>query len=546
MLKEITFINIPEDSAVVVFGLTKDQWTVDGNPEHTYFNERIKSKKKFVVDVSTPKMDKVLIRIRSTKYRWRCDKEYKIPHTGKYIPDLVLLTKDYKEYTFDGNEFLEIDNIMISRPKKEPIIKIKDKNDYNSPVEVNILPLNENKKSSNSLKKDFTKSIVAVIKDLNRLKFEEFRHSLPRPIMGLLYLPIPIGNNHYRIAFFHYDFLKLDNISKEEKDRRPWFYKKENADLLLEAKKNFVSQISHFSEKVKIIQYLSTRELKNYGYIHEDLPLTLPDTMLGVKTKLWKYLTLPKFVDLISKSQLWFAKPSTFNDPFESKTNKKTRAELIWKTMNRIIDDYNIAVYENDVGFLKEQEWTVSGMEKNEGGRIKATEYENFSKVPNNLLASSEYNLNKFLDSQLINSWHINDHESESMWNLYSNMDFGIAIISDSDSLRNSFKTSYGSPKILKIDYHDLHKNDKYYDYLPSAYKHIAFKHEEELRTYIGVTLPDQTKGYRIDVDPKILIHKIVVSPNSQSWFKENISWIIEKAGYNFTIEDSIFKNKLY
>jgi len=541
MLKIITFINIPKDSAVVVFGLNKDQWSVDGNPEHTYFNVKVKSDKKFEVDVSNPRMDKILIRIISIKYIWRQDKEYKHPITGRYAPELLLHTNDYGNYTFDGNEFFEIDEVMVERPKQEPIIKINDKSDYNT-SDAKIVPsLNENIESLKSFKKDFTKHIVAIVENLDYVKFEDFRHSLPRGIMRHLFMPIPIGNNHFKLAFF-----KLVDISNKKKKKKPWYYKRENADLLLETRKNFVSQLTHISNKIISIQYLTTRELKNFGYIHEEFPLILPDTYLGTEKKLWKYLTMPKFIDLISKSQLWFAKPSTFNDPFESKTNKKSRAEHIWRIMNRIIDDYNIAAYENDDDYLNKQEWIVSGMERQKSGVISAVKYENFSKVPKNLLSFSEYKLNKFLDSQLVNSWNINDYESESLWNLYSDMDFGIAIVSDSENLRKSYRTSYGSPKILKIKYYDLHKNDTFYKYLPSAYKHIAFKHEEELRAYIGINMPDQNKGYRIDVDLNILIHKIVISPNAQSWFKENVSWIIKAAGYNFTIEDSIFKNKLY
>lgn len=544
MLKKITFINIPYDSAVVVFGLTKDQWSVDGNPEHTYFNERIKSKKKLVVDISNPKMEKILIRIRSMKYIWRRDKKYKHPVKGGYIPDLLLNAKDHEDFTFNGEDFLEIDNVMIERPKKEPILKIKNKSDYVARKEMNLHLSIEKPINLDFREEDYIfKSIVAVVKGLDHEKLEDFRQSLPRPVMNYLHFAKPIGNNYYRLAFFHYDFANLDNISESELKSKPWFYKKENAVLLFEAKKNFIALIS---KSISQISFLSTRELKNYGYLQEDLPLILPDIHFGDKRPLWRYLTLPKFVDLISTSQLWFAKPSTFNDPFESKTNKKTRAEHIWKMMNRILDDYNIAVYEKDTDFLNKQEWVVSELDKNAKGQVESVEYENFSEVPNNIMSFAEFKLNNLLDSQLVNSWHINDNESEGMWNLYSDSQNGVAIISDHESLRNSFRTSYGSPKILQIDYHDLHDEAKTYDYLPSAYKHIAFKHEEEVRAYLGVVMPENSLGLSVKVDLRVLIKKIIMSPDSKSWFKKNISWIIEKAGYSFIIEDSIFKNKLF
>ena len=92
----------------------------------------------------------------------------------------------------------------------------------------------------------------------------------------------------------------------------------------------------------------------------------------------------------------------------------------------------------------------------------------------------------------------------------------------------------------------DLHNEEKIYDHLPSAYKHSAFRHEEELRVYIGASISNDSTGLSIDIDLNVLIKKIVISPNSKEWFKRNILWLIERAGYSFEVDDSIFKNKLY
>lgn len=545
-LKKIVFKNLPEDSGIAVFGMREDQWTVDGDPENTYFNKNVKTND-VEVDVSEPLSSKILIRLATRKHIWRTDKQFKNPITGRYSPELVIQTKEHEEFIFDANEYLEIDKVLIDRPIKTPLITIRDKSDFNPTVDFTLPSVLTSFPSSFGQGDDSRKNIVATLQNFSYADYEEFIHNLPRPIMRLIYPPLPLGNKHVRVVLFYFDFNKLDWVSDAQLKEEPWFYKKENQDLMVKARKDFVKLMAKNNAK---ILYLTTRELRNYDgrYLHEDFPLLLPEiaVMNNVET-FWRYLSLPKFIDLITTSKLWFARPSTFSDPFESKTNKKTRGELVWKMMNRLLDDYNIAINEGEETYLKHQEWIVSDLERQENGTLKSSEYNNYSEAPKNLVITAEFMLNKLLDSICVNSWHVNKYESMGMWNLYTDDSYGIAIVSNFESLRDCFKTEFGIPKIIKVEYHNLHDPEREYNYLPSVYKHKAFQHEAEIRAYYNAgATSDINPGVHVEVDLNKLVNKIVLAPNSQKWFKENVEWIIKKAGYNFLIEDSIFKNKLY
>jgi len=229
--------------------------------------------------------------------------------------------------------------------------------------------------------------------------------------------------------------------------------------------------------------------------------------------KIWRYLDFTKFVSLIDRKALFFARADKFSDPFEgsySKANIQLRP-IVYQDMTQ--DALN-----------KMQE------------RIKY--------VSKNII--------KFT---CINCWNINEYESAAMWKLYLKSDEGVAIQSTFKRLTESFN-SYSEMDIYigevqYIDYETewMPEGNAFYPFL---YKRKSFEYEHELRAIIQ-KLPinkddkiDLTQekfefGLNIPVNLDALIEKIYLSPTSAAWFADVVKFVVDK----YALSKEIVKSSL-
>lgn len=227
--------------------------------------------------------------------------------------------------------------------------------------------------------------------------------------------------------------------------------------------------------------------------------------------KIWRYLDFTKFVSLIDRKALFFARADKFSDPFEgsySKANIQLRP-TVYKGMTQ-------------VAFYEMQE------------RIKY--------VSKNII--------KFT---CINCWNINEYESAAMWKLYLKSDEGVAIQSTFRRLTESFN-SYSEMDIYigevqYIDYETewMPEGNVFYPFL---YKRKSFEHEHELRAIIQklpinkddkINLTQETFniGLNIPVNLDTLIEKIYLSPASAAWFTDAVRSVVDKYALNKEIVQS-------
>ena len=145
----------------------------------------------------------------------------------------------------------------------------------------------------------------------------------------------------------------------------------------------------------------------------------------------------------------------------------------------------------------------------------------------------------------LVNCWHINTHESDAMWSRYTDRRNSIAIKTDVLSIVGSFVIRYPN-SIGKIQYIDFEK-----DVMPVSYfgishwfKRVQYQADCELRVVMDETIyssvdefvrtPDYSReicdiGLPYKVDPKVLIHEIVVGPGTDAWVVDLIRSIAGK-----------------
>jgi len=201
---------------------------------------------------------------------------------------------------------------------------------------------------------------------------------------------------------------------------------------------------------------------------------------------IWRYVDFTKFVSLLDKKTLFFARADRLGDPFEgsySKANVKLRPE----------------VYKD--------------------------------KIPPNALKDLGQFWKQLLRFTAINCWHLNEYESAAMWKLCLKSNEGIAIRSSFNRLKSCFKDENHDIHIGRVKYIDYEKDwmPEGNTFYPFVHKRKSFEHEQELRAIIqefsykkngeiNWSKPPFDDGIYVQVDLDVLVDKIYVAPTSPQW----------------------------
>lgn len=217
----------------------------------------------------------------------------------------------------------------------------------------------------------------------------------------------------------------------------------------------------------------------------------------------WRYMDLPKFIDMLARKSLYFARPDTFSDPFEGVLSKKHN----FPTKVRLNESaYEISIEEATLLFRK---WSY------------------------------------------VNCWHMNEHESAGMWKLYSTSNESVAV---KTTYKNLVSVMPPSVEIGVVKYFDYDKG--WSPPFGSASftlmcKRRSFEYEREVRLVTNHGLPfnsdgspnlesiNQNIGLLLETDIASLIAEVYVSPDSDPWFRDVVNNVIEKFGYGFNVHQS-------
>ena len=223
--------------------------------------------------------------------------------------------------------------------------------------------------------------------------------------------------------------------------------------------------------------------------------------------KLWRYVDITKFLELLNSKSLFFSRADFFNDSFEGSFTAGTIKHR---------EEYMLNYFRTD--------WKPERERLEEAAKSKK--------------------------SMAINCWHMNEHESAAMWDLYSRQDTGIAIQTTFTRLYEVLNKSDYKVFMGKVDYIDYDKDlfDWSNGFVPFLNKRKSFQHENELRCIIwkldGDKVHEINDGIKVHVDVNILIERIYVSPKSKLWFSDLIQDICKKFGYSFSVINSRLDDK--
>lgn len=231
--------------------------------------------------------------------------------------------------------------------------------------------------------------------------------------------------------------------------------------------------------------------------------------------KIWRYMDFAKYVSLLSKQELFFARSDMFEDPFEGSIPAKI-SEL-WRSP---LPETHRHIH-HDIT-KHQREWTY------------------------------------------ISCWHLNEYESEAMWKLYAKTNEAVAIQSTYAKLRDSLPNEVCLGCVNYMDYETLYSRtpiksspDQIW---PFIHKRISFEHEKEVRavkwrledgftydkdgwTAIGAK-KNTLSGQAIPLPLKEVIEKIYIAPYAPNWFKSVVESVTEKYSFEFSIVQSDMNNQ--
>ncbi|QBX80588.1 DUF2971 domain-containing protein [Citrobacter tructae] len=255
---------------------------------------------------------------------------------------------------------------------------------------------------------------------------------------------------------------------------------------------------------------------------------------LQPETKLWRYMSLDKFIDILASEELYFTPLSHYSrsDPYEGLLPR-----IILDAFSHVIRDNFEELASKIQPFLDVLEDDKSGITISDEDNaniqnLKNMMSEHFTKIEEGYFT--------VMNSVTVNCWHQNDFESEGMWRLYSDDNKGIAIQTSVQSLIDA----------ISCDEHIAINEVKYIDYLDDNLtisdcitngrtvpylKRISFAHEKEVRLSITPKITPENiekhtpKGIRVKVSPSKLIEKIYISPYVSQPYPSAVSALVNQ-----------------
>lgn len=223
--------------------------------------------------------------------------------------------------------------------------------------------------------------------------------------------------------------------------------------------------------------------------------------------KVWRYIDFVKYVNMLDKSSLYFVRADKLDDPFEgsfTKANIKLRPQAYANT------PITPEVITKITSFVRQSKAFTA-----------------------------------------INSWHLNDSESAAMWNLYAKNNQGIAIQSTFKRLKESLIDGNYTIFVGEVTYVDW---DNYYIpesnlFFPFVHKRKSFEYEQELRAVVqkiptkdgasDLSVPLWENGVDIQVDLRILVEKIYLSPLTPNWIFDLVKSVTTKYNQGWEVNRS-------
>lgn len=215
----------------------------------------------------------------------------------------------------------------------------------------------------------------------------------------------------------------------------------------------------------------------------------------------WRYMRYAKFLHLLTSRSLYLARLGRMTDPFEGHLPRRVLREYGEMTSGIVgLGVVGMAVVGADqsVGVQEQQD----------------------------IAARRAQDL-------FLNCWHVNDVESEAMWELYGGRGATIAIRSTisriEDAIRTPEEMKIGAVKYIRFDRDEVDAQDFY---APVFHKRKSFEHEREVR--LVAHRPGSTAdSLLVEVDLSRLLESVWLAPGTPENMQECVQTILAKFDLN-------------
>lgn len=228
---------------------------------------------------------------------------------------------------------------------------------------------------------------------------------------------------------------------------------------------------------------------------------------------IWRYMDLWKFLDIIDNNRLYMTRLDRVEDKYEANYYNKFINSSIMSRSKK----HNVNINSDEI---------TKAMEHNK----------------------------KYI---YMSCWTNMKTENYLLWKAYTNYTTGIVIKSNGGnllkSINNSEKRKFLIKKIMYINTEKKDENEIFSDYdIHEDFSDLLFlkrdyfKHEQEYRmiTYFDANTDSSNKntkpsGLYIEIDPKILIKEVYVSPGSSDEFKKLVQLKVDKLKFGIEVKKS-------
>lgn len=238
-------------------------------------------------------------------------------------------------------------------------------------------------------------------------------------------------------------------------------------------------------------------------------------------TKVWRYMDLGKYLDLVTTASLVMPNATLMQDPYEGQVGG----------FNQRLEIPSDLVMSHEQ--MEQARRTIAQARRD----LQAHTY--------------------------LSCWHAAEHESAGMWSLYADEDKGVAVITTWGRLKASLQTDVlihgGAVQYLDYDAQRLPEDNALSIY---CFKRVSFEHEREVRLVIqniygllngmGMqhpTEPGQEPALlaearklgvaRIPINLDSMVDEVRVSPAAHSWFADMVAQVTAQCGGQWRVSQS-------
>ena len=222
---------------------------------------------------------------------------------------------------------------------------------------------------------------------------------------------------------------------------------------------------------------------------------------LSLSNVLWRYMDLPKFIDLLESKSLRLSRGDKFSDKFEG-------------------------------SFTPSLKLLITQAYEDNGISMTYAEFKD-----------------KLRERIYINCWCNRKSESMAMWQLYGGSNCAVAVITTVSRIRNAIMSSPFALKtyIKKVDYID-HFDDPDIEISPYsnifAYKQNAYDHEKEVRVLLDMYHetfedPKMPESLSMPLELEDFIFRVVIAPHAPEWFSVLVKKIVKNYNLGIVVDRS-------